>query len=158
MGWRSILLTCGGSHTAVGGDPRLQSFCFEAVSCLPDLPSLPHRYSKVKHLLKDLDELMEAVLARILGPELSHVNATRALNLTIWNHVPLVFIDEQNPHHPVVLDLFEDNYNGSTSSTPAPGRTCSAHGCKVAMKLVSGPQAQVKQWALTSEADGSFFL
>uniref|UniRef100_A0A8C9C4U6 Epithelial sodium channel subunit beta n=1 Tax=Phocoena sinus TaxID=42100 RepID=A0A8C9C4U6_PHOSS len=97
----------------------------------------PFQYSKVKHLLKDLDELMEAVLERILGPELSHVNATRALNLTIWNHVPLVFIDEQNPHHPVVLDLFEDNYNGSASSTPAPGRTCSAHGCKVAMKLCS---------------------
>ncbi|XP_024600331.1 amiloride-sensitive sodium channel subunit beta [Neophocaena asiaeorientalis asiaeorientalis] len=97
----------------------------------------PFQYSKVKHLLKDLDELMEAVLERILGPELSHVNTTRALNLTIWNHVPLVFIDEQNPHHPVVLDLFEDNYNGSASSTPAPGRTCSAHGCKVAMKLCS---------------------
>ncbi|XP_059981148.1 amiloride-sensitive sodium channel subunit beta isoform X2 [Lagenorhynchus albirostris] len=97
----------------------------------------PFQYSKVKHLLKDLDELMEAVLARILGPELSHVNATRALNLTIWNHVPLVFIDEQNPRHPVVLDLFEDNYNGSASSSPAPGRICSAHGCKVAMKLCS---------------------
>ncbi|TKC46564.1 hypothetical protein EI555_001853 [Monodon monoceros] len=98
----------------------------------------PFQYSKVKHLLKDLDELMEAVLERILGPELSHVNTTRALNLTIWNHVPLVFINEQNPHHPVVLDLFEDNYSGSASSTPAPGRTCSAHGCKVAMKLRPG--------------------
>ncbi|XP_059752045.1 amiloride-sensitive sodium channel subunit beta isoform X3 [Balaenoptera ricei] len=97
----------------------------------------PFQYSKVKHLLKDLDELMEAVLERILGPELSHGNATRALNLTIWNYMPLVFINEQNPHHPVVLDLFEDNYNGSASSSPAPGRTCSAQGCKVAMRLCS---------------------
>ncbi|XP_061066130.1 amiloride-sensitive sodium channel subunit beta isoform X2 [Eubalaena glacialis] len=97
----------------------------------------PFQYSKVKHLLKDLDELMEAVLERILGPELSHVNTTRALNLTIWNYMPLVFINEQNPHHPVVLDLFEDNYNGSASSSPAPERTCSAQGCKVAMRLCS---------------------
>ncbi|XP_031288917.1 amiloride-sensitive sodium channel subunit beta [Camelus dromedarius] len=97
----------------------------------------PFQYSKVKHLLKDLDELMEAVLERILAPELSHINATRALNFTIWNHTPLVFIDEQNPHQPVVLDLFGDNHNGSASSSLAPGRSCSAHGCKVAMRLCS---------------------
>ena len=99
---------------------------------------------------------MEAVLQRILAPELSHVNATETLNFTIWNHTPLVFINEQNPQHPVVLDLFEDNYNGSASSGPAPERTCRAPGCKIAMKLVSGPRAQVKQWALSSEAKGCF--
>ena len=104
----------------------------------PDWPSPPPRYSKVQHLLKDLDELMEAVLERILGPELSQVNATRTLNLSIWHHMPLVFINEQNPHQPVVLDLFEDNFNGSASSSPAPGRPCSAHRCKVAIRLVSG--------------------
>ncbi|ELR49363.1 Amiloride-sensitive sodium channel subunit beta, partial [Bos mutus] len=97
----------------------------------------PFQYSKVQHLLKDLDELMEAVLGRILGPELSQVNDTRALNLSIWHHTPLVFINEQNPHHPVVLDLFEDNFNGSASNSPAPGRPCSAHRCKVAMRLCS---------------------
>uniref|UniRef100_A0A8D1CGI9 Epithelial sodium channel subunit beta n=1 Tax=Sus scrofa TaxID=9823 RepID=A0A8D1CGI9_PIG len=97
----------------------------------------PFQYSKVQHLLKDLDELMEAVLQRILAPELSHVNATETLNFTIWNHTPLVFINEQNPQHPVVLDLFEDNYNGSASSGPAPERTCRAPGCKIAMKLCS---------------------
>ncbi|KAM9211063.1 epithelial sodium channel subunit beta [Dugong dugon] len=97
----------------------------------------PFQYSKVKHLLKDLDELMEAVLERILAPESSHANATRALNFTIWNHTPLVLIDERNPHRPVVLDLFGDNYNGSASSSPAPGRICNAQGCKVAIRLCS---------------------
>ncbi|KAI5131883.1 Amiloride-Sensitive Sodium Channel Subunit Beta [Manis pentadactyla] len=92
----------------------------------------PFRYSKVKHLLKDLDELMDAVLERILSPESSHANATSALNFTIWSHTPLVLINEQNPHHPVVLDLFGDNHNGSSSR-----RTCSTQGCKVAMKLCS---------------------
>ncbi|XP_023375858.1 amiloride-sensitive sodium channel subunit beta [Pteropus vampyrus] len=94
----------------------------------------PFRYSKVKHLLKDLDELMEAVLERIMASEPSHTNATKALNFTIWNHTPLVLIDERNPRHPVVLDLFADSHN---DSSPAPGRTCSAPGCKVAMRLCS---------------------
>ncbi|XP_037671139.1 amiloride-sensitive sodium channel subunit beta isoform X2 [Choloepus didactylus] len=97
----------------------------------------PFQYSKVKHLLKDLDELMEAVLERILALKPAHENATWALNFTIWNYTPLVLIDERNPHHPVVLDLFGNNYNDSASSSPAPGRTCNAQGCKVAMRLCS---------------------
>lgn len=84
-------------------------------------------------MLKDLDELMEVVLERIVASEPSHANATKALNFAIWNHTPLVLIDEQDPHHPVVLDLFADSHN---DSSPAPGRTCSAPGCKVAMRLV----------------------
>lgn len=100
-------------------------------------PSLPTRYSKVRHLLKDLDELMDAVLERIVAPELGRANATRGLNFTIWNHMPLVLIDERNPRHPVVIDLFGDDHNGSASSRPPPGRTCNAQGCKVAMRLVS---------------------
>jgi hypothetical protein len=89
-------------------------------------------------LLKDLDELMEAVLERILAPEPSHVNATRSLNLTIWNHTPLVLIDERNLSHPVVLDLFGNNDTDPASHSSAPGSTCTAHECKVAMRLVRG--------------------
>ncbi|XP_028620107.1 amiloride-sensitive sodium channel subunit beta [Grammomys surdaster] len=96
--------------------------------------SSPFQYSKVKHLLKDLDELMEAVLDRILAPESRHTNTITTLNFTIWNHTPLVLIDERNPDHPVVLDLFGDNHN---SSNTAPGSTCNAQGCKVAMRLCS---------------------
>ncbi|XP_055483540.1 amiloride-sensitive sodium channel subunit beta isoform X2 [Psammomys obesus] len=96
--------------------------------------SSPFQYSKVKHLLKDLDELMEAVLDRILAPEPSHPNTTGTLNFSIWNHTPLVFIDERNPDHPVVLSLFGDGHN---SSSPAPGSTCHAQECKVAMRLCS---------------------
>lgn len=96
--------------------------------------SSPFQYSKVKHLLKDLDKLMEAVLDKILAPESSHTNTTSTLNFTIWNHTPLVLIDERNPDHPVVLDLFGDSHN---SSNPAPGNTCNAQGCKVAMRLCS---------------------
>uniref|UniRef100_A0A7N5KL07 Epithelial sodium channel subunit beta n=1 Tax=Ailuropoda melanoleuca TaxID=9646 RepID=A0A7N5KL07_AILME len=97
----------------------------------------PFQYSKVKHLLQDLDELMEAVLERILAPKQSYSNATRTLNFTIWNDTPLVLIDERNPHHPVVLDLFGDVHNSSASSSPAPGSTCTAQGCKMAMRICS---------------------
>lgn len=96
--------------------------------------SSPFQYSKVKHLLKDLDELMEAVLDKILAPELGHTNTTSTLNFTIWNHTPLVLIDERNPDHPVILELFGNSHN---SSSPTPGSTCNAQGCKVAMRLCS---------------------
>lgn len=99
--------------------------------------SSPFQYSKVRHLLKDLDELMEAVLERIVATEPSRANATKGLNFTIWNHTPLVLIDERNPRHPVVLDLFADNHNGSAGSSPALRRGCNAQGCKVAMRLCS---------------------
>ncbi|XP_036316015.1 amiloride-sensitive sodium channel subunit beta [Pipistrellus kuhlii] len=95
----------------------------------------PFQYSKVKHLLKDLDQLMEAVLERILAPEPAGANATRALNLTLWNHTPLVLIDERNPRRPVVLDLFADNHNASARGSPAPGGACNGPRCKVAMRL-----------------------
>lgn len=107
----------------------------------PPSPVLsPPRNPKVSHLLKDLNQLMEAVLERIVAPELPLANTTRALNFTLWNHTPLVLIDERNPHHPVVLDLFADHHNVSASGSPAPGRACNAQQCKVAMRLVSGPR------------------
>lgn len=93
---------------------------------------------------------MEAVLERILAPEHSDANATRTLNVTMWNYTPLVLIDEQNPHCPVVLDLFGDIHNGSASSSPAPARSCTVHGCKVAMRLVSGPWTQGGGWECLS--------
>ncbi|XP_055994883.1 amiloride-sensitive sodium channel subunit beta isoform X2 [Sorex fumeus] len=97
----------------------------------------PFQYSKVKHLLKDLDELMEAVLERILAPEHGRANASTALNLTIWNHMPLVLIDERDPRHPLVLDLLGDHHNSSANSSSAPEKICNAPGCKVAMRLCS---------------------
>nr|KAF6490909.1 sodium channel epithelial 1 subunit beta [Molossus molossus] len=103
----------------------------------------PFQYSKVRHLLKDLDQLMEAVLERIVASEPTRANATEALNFTLWNHTPLVLIDERNPHHPVVLDLFADHHNDSASSSPAPGRTCNALECKVAMRLATNIFSQV---------------
>ncbi|KAK2097701.1 hypothetical protein P7K49_023152 [Saguinus oedipus] len=113
-------------------------------TCGPNDPTLrqalsPFRYSKIKHLLKDLDELMEAVLERILAPELSHANATKALNSSIWNHTPLVLIDERNHHHPVVLDLFGDRHNGSSNSSASEKISGRPSSGLVAKARVPGP-------------------
>ncbi|XP_038618213.1 amiloride-sensitive sodium channel subunit beta [Tachyglossus aculeatus] len=101
--------------------------------------SSPFRYSKVKHLLKDLDDLMEAALQRILTPEpgagLGSANDTQNLNLTIWNHTPLVVIDERDPRQPIILDIFGNSYNNSETIHPTSNETCNAQKCKVAMKL-----------------------
>ncbi|XP_058142261.1 amiloride-sensitive sodium channel subunit beta [Dasypus novemcinctus] len=120
----------------------------------------PFRYSKVKDLLKDLDELMEAVLERILAPEQSHDNDTWALNFTLWNYTPLVLIDERNPHHPVVLDLFGSNHNGSASSSPAPGKSCNAQGCKVAMRLcnLNGTVCTFRNFTSATQAVTEWYL
>ncbi|XP_023570113.1 amiloride-sensitive sodium channel subunit beta isoform X2 [Octodon degus] len=99
--------------------------------------SSPFRYSKAKPLLKDLDELMQVVLDRILAPEPTLANTTGALNFTLWNHTPLVLIDERDPQHPVVLDLFGDNHNASAGSSAAPARAGNAPGYKLAMRLCS---------------------
>ncbi|XP_013360339.1 PREDICTED: amiloride-sensitive sodium channel subunit beta [Chinchilla lanigera] len=97
----------------------------------------PFQYSKAKPLLKDLDELMKAVLERILAPELSNASATSALNFSLWDHAPLVLINERDPHRPAVLDLFGDNRNASAGSSVPPGRTGGAQGYKLAMRLCS---------------------
>lgn len=142
---QGVLLPCGDSHAGVRGDPGCSCSASRRPFAPADQSSPPPRYSKVRHLLKDLDELMEAVLERIVATEPSHANATKGLNFTIWNHTPLVLIDERNPRHPVVLDLFADNHNGSAGSSPALRWGCNAQGCKVAMRLVSGARVHVKQ-------------
>ncbi|XP_070617051.1 amiloride-sensitive sodium channel subunit beta [Erythrolamprus reginae] len=71
----------------------------------------PFRYSKVKPFLKDLDELIEAALERILHPPQENASATPAanlsekLNLQLWNQMPLVLIDESDAAHPVIRDI-----------------------------------------------------
>ncbi|XP_063170730.1 amiloride-sensitive sodium channel subunit beta [Candoia aspera] len=71
----------------------------------------PFRYSKVKPFLKDLDDLIEAALERILQPLQENASVTSAanvsekLNLQLWNQIPLVMIDESDGSHPVILDI-----------------------------------------------------
>uniref|UniRef100_A0A8B9R267 Amiloride-sensitive sodium channel subunit beta n=1 Tax=Anas platyrhynchos TaxID=8839 RepID=A0A8B9R267_ANAPL len=73
----------------------------------------PFKYSEVKHLLKELDKLIEAALERILQPTHGDTitplllngsdNASEGLDLALWNQIPLVLIDEHDKDNPVIL-------------------------------------------------------
>ncbi|NXX96045.1 SCNNB protein, partial [Centropus bengalensis] len=71
----------------------------------------PFKYSKVKHLLKELDRLIEAALERILQPTPGNgsENASTPLDLDLWYQIPLVLIDEHDKDNPIILDIFEMN-------------------------------------------------
>ncbi|NXT19071.1 SCNNB protein, partial [Syrrhaptes paradoxus] len=109
----------------------------------------PFKYSEVKHLLKDLDRLIEAALERILQPAAGNSsengsapgngsengsalgngseNGSEPLNLELWHQIPLVLIDEHDKDNPVILDIFESSQTaggnhssvGNETSTPA---------------------------------------
>lgn len=102
--------------------------------------------------MKELDALTEAALERILqskhgdaisAPPLnSSETVSQRLDLKLWNQIPLVLIDESDPDHPVIIDLFETDQSGSgtrpNSSSPALSNvTSEAQKHKVAVKLVS---------------------
>ncbi|KYO41073.1 amiloride-sensitive sodium channel subunit beta [Alligator mississippiensis] len=107
------------------------------------------KYSKVKHLLKEMDKLIDAALERILqcGKQdpfsplavNSSENDSQALDLQLWNQLPLVLIDESHPDQPII-DIFTTNRTGAgtqhNSSSPSPSNTTAeAKKYKVAMKL-----------------------
>uniref|UniRef100_A0A667I7F9 Epithelial sodium channel subunit beta n=1 Tax=Lynx canadensis TaxID=61383 RepID=A0A667I7F9_LYNCA len=88
---------------------------------------------KSKHLLKDLDELMEAVLERILAPRAELWQRFKALNSThLELHTAWSLSTSRTPITQWSLTSLETTTNGS-----APGRTCTAQACKVAMRLCS---------------------
>ncbi|NXP47267.1 SCNNB protein, partial [Heliornis fulica] len=97
----------------------------------------PFKYSKVKHLLKELDRLIEAALERILQPAPwnSSENASPPLDLELWHQIPLVLIDEHDKNNPIILDIFERNQNSVDNQTFAGNETEKKY--KLAVKLCS---------------------
>jgi len=79
----------------------------------------------VKHLLKELDRLIEAALERILQPTPgnSSENTSPPLDLQLWHQIPLVLIDEHDKDNPVILDIFESNQAAGANQTAAGNRT-----------------------------------
>ncbi|NWZ46888.1 SCNNB protein, partial [Haliaeetus albicilla] len=90
----------------------------------------PFKYSEVKHLLKELDRLIEAALERILqpAPGNSSENASPPLDLRLWHQIPLVLIDEHDKDNPVILDIFESNQTAGGNQTTVGNQTCSHQG------------------------------
>ncbi|NXY02645.1 SCNNB protein, partial [Pteruthius melanotis] len=85
----------------------------------------PFKYSEVKHLLKELDRLIEAALERILQPTPGNgsENVSPPLDLELWNQIPLVLIDEHDKDNPVILDIFETNQTAGGNETAAGNET-----------------------------------
>ncbi|NXG05728.1 SCNNB protein, partial [Sakesphorus luctuosus] len=85
----------------------------------------PFKYSEVKHLLKELDRLIEAALERILQPTPGNgsENVSPPLNLELWNQIPLVLIDEHNKDNPIILDIFETSQTAEGNETAASNKT-----------------------------------
>lgn len=79
----------------------------------------------MKHLLKELDRLIEAALERILqpAPGNSSENASPPLDLRLWHQIPLVLIDEHDKDNPVILDIFESNQTAGGNQTAAGDQT-----------------------------------
>uniref|UniRef100_A0A663LUP5 Epithelial sodium channel subunit beta n=1 Tax=Athene cunicularia TaxID=194338 RepID=A0A663LUP5_ATHCN len=88
----------------------------------------PFKYSEVKHLLKELDRLIEAALERILQPTPGNGSDSSSppLDLGLWHQIPLVLIDEHDKDNPVILDIFESN-PARLSPAPVPPQ-CSHQG------------------------------
>ncbi|NWT43407.1 SCNNB protein, partial [Rissa tridactyla] len=85
----------------------------------------PFKYSEVKHLLKELDRLIEAALERILQPTPgnSSENISPPLDLELWHQIPLVLIDEHDKDNPVILDIFESNQGAAGNQSTAGNQT-----------------------------------
>ncbi|NWS77747.1 SCNNB protein, partial [Crotophaga sulcirostris] len=85
----------------------------------------PFKYSEVKHLLKELDRLIEAALERILQPSPgnSSENTSLPLDLELWHQIPLVLIDEHDKDNPIILDIFERNQTAKDNGTTAGNAT-----------------------------------
>ncbi|NXM50486.1 SCNNB protein, partial [Gymnorhina tibicen] len=85
----------------------------------------PFKYSEVKHLLKELDRLIEAALERILQPTPGNgsENVFPPLDLELWNQIPLVLIDEHDKDNPIILDIFETNQTAGANETATGNET-----------------------------------
>ncbi|KAM4632337.1 epithelial sodium channel subunit beta [Discoglossus pictus] len=108
--------------------------------------SNPFKYSLVKPLLKDLDELVATALDRIQVSSQSAPNSATSTNSSqnvtfnpsLWNHIPLVVIDENDPENPIVYNIFDSSINYSQINASSPtsnNQTSYAQRFKVAMKL-----------------------
>ncbi|NXL29694.1 SCNNB protein, partial [Glaucidium brasilianum] len=125
----------------------------------------PFKYSEVKHLLKELDRLIEAALERILQPTPGNGSDSSSppLDLGLWHQIPLVLIDEHDKDNPVILDIFESNpaaggnetaVGNQTAAggneTTAGNQTCSHQGNCTYRNFTSAAQAVTEWYILQS--------
>lgn len=129
---RELPLSCSGFQAPLWGPQKVPTPGelphVPSTVTLPAHSSLPHRYSEVKPLLKELDRLIEAALERILQPGNSSENLSPPLDLELWNQIPLVLIDEHDKDNPIILDIFETNQTAVGNETALDSETTVSYG------------------------------
>ncbi|NWH62714.1 SCNNB protein, partial [Geococcyx californianus] len=102
----------------------------------------PFKYSEVKHLLKELDRLIEAALERILQPTPGNgsENASPPLDLELWHQIPLVLIDEHDKDNPIILDIFERRQTAEGNGTTAGNATAAGNETLVSNETLCSHQ------------------
>ncbi|NXC61892.1 SCNNB protein, partial [Aleadryas rufinucha] len=103
----------------------------------------PFKYSEVKHLLKELDRLIEAALERILQPTPGNgsENVSPPLDLELWNQIPLVLIDEHDKDNPIILDIFETNQTSGGNDLPMLNETAGGNETYASNDIAGGNQS-----------------
>ncbi|CAH2307701.1 amiloride-sensitive sodium channel subunit beta [Pelobates cultripes] len=126
----------------------------------------PYKYSKVKHLLKDLDELVETALDRIqlLSPSNSNTllpNSTSnmTLNSSMWINIPLVLIDENDSNNPIIYNIFNSSTDYSTTNVNS-NQTSYAQRYKIAIELCSnsGTTCVYRNYTSTIQALSEWYM
>uniref|UniRef100_A0A8D0FVN6 Epithelial sodium channel subunit beta n=1 Tax=Strix occidentalis caurina TaxID=311401 RepID=A0A8D0FVN6_STROC len=112
----------------------------------------PFKYSEVKHLLKELDRLIEAALERILQPTPGNGSNTSSppLDLELWHQIPLVLIDEHDKDNPIILDIFESNLAGLSPASVPPQCSHQGSGNCTYRNFTSAAQAVTEWYILQS--------
>ncbi|KAM4025710.1 epithelial sodium channel subunit beta isoform 2-T2 [Anomaloglossus baeobatrachus] len=120
--------------------------------------SNPFKYSRVKPYLQDLDELVDTALDRIqflsqrdvTVPTPRNISENGTLDPSLWNHMPLVVIDENDPDNPLVYNIFDDNTDYSQVDASKGNETFYAERYKVAIQLCTNNRTQCEYRNFTS--------
>ncbi|KAM3915873.1 epithelial sodium channel subunit beta [Leptodactylus fuscus] len=129
----------------------------------------PFKYSRVKPFLQELDALVLTALDRIQYSSQRNGNLSFPTNTTqnvtldpsLWNHIPLVVIDENDPENPLVYDIFDSNTNYSQiNATNDNNQTTYAERFKVAIQLCTnnGTKCQYRNFTSGLQAIEEWYL
>ncbi|KAM9305012.1 epithelial sodium channel subunit beta [Gastrophryne carolinensis] len=128
----------------------------------------PFKYSQVKHLLHDLDGLVATALDRIqvssqqhspiLAPSNTNHNVTS--DPSLWNHMPLVVIDENDPDNPVVYNIFNSSTDYSKVNSSQGNQSFYAQRFKVAIQLCTnnGTKCNYRNYTSAIQAIREWYL
>ncbi|XP_040295267.1 amiloride-sensitive sodium channel subunit beta isoform X3 [Bufo bufo] len=127
----------------------------------------PFKYSRVKPHLRELDELVATALDRIqfssqrdLGAMTpANISQNETIDPSLWNYMPLVVIDENDPDNPLVYNIFDSSTNYSRV-TAKDNQTAYAERFKVAIQLCTnnGKQCEYKNFTSGIQAIREWYL